>query len=162
MLRPSSGHFSGISIHSLLAVTCLAALAFGKGAPLSAADHPKTLSRRLSRAETTLERGEYPAAGEVARQILAEGGAPDPVRARALNVLGKVLFFNSRVPFHGLEDTEELKRSRQEGLDLAARALRDAVALGGSSSNEARLSPVRPATSPARRGVGVRDAIQAP
>jgi len=134
-LRP----LSGLSNSPLALALCFASLASSSGSALRASTDPEIMDRRLSRAERSLERGDYPAAGEMARGILAQGSAPDSIRGPALTVLGKVLFFNSRVRLQGEDDTEESRRSRQEGLELAERALRDAIALGGPWALEARL-----------------------
>lgn len=113
----------------------------------------KEIERALRRAEKDLDRGDYPAAGEAARGILAHSSPQGELRGRALTVLGKVLFFNSRVAFRTvtvppgqsladrpeeLEKVEAEKRSREEGMRLAEEALREAIRLGGPSGREAR------------------------
>lgn len=125
------------------------ALTSGGALPIDAADPPEILGRRLSRAEADLERGDYPAAGEVARRILAESAAPDRIRGQALTLLGKVLFFNSRTSLEisrsrGKESAkararaEEEVRAREEGMRLAEEALRAAVGLDGPHDEDAR------------------------
>jgi hypothetical protein len=110
------------------------------------------IERALRRAEKDLARGDYPAAGEAAREILAQSYPQGDLRARALTVLGKVLFFNSRTTFKhdvppgeivdGRRQVAEEHRveweARSDGMRQAEQALRDAIRLGGPSSREAR------------------------
>ena len=95
--------------------------------------------QRLRRAERELADGDYPAAGGTARRILTRERTSDAVRARALTLLGKVLYFNSRVPIRGETDTEDSRLARKEGMELAEGAFRDSIALGGAAANEARV-----------------------
>lgn len=112
----------------------------------------KGIERALRRAEKDLSRGDYPAAGESAREILAHSSPQGELRGRALTVLGKVLFFNSRASFkRGVPPGEFVEGRRQvaeeltdewesvaEDLRLAEEALREAIRVGGPSSSEAR------------------------
>lgn len=126
----------------------------GQAGALPPAGSPseREVERALQRAEKDLARGDYPAAGDAAREILAHSSPQGELRGRALTVLGKVLFFNCRVSF--IHDAppgeivdgrrlvaEELRvegEARAEGLRLAEEALREATRLGGPSSREAR------------------------
>lgn len=112
----------------------------------------KDIERALRRAEKDLDRGDYPAAGKTAREILAHSSPQGELRGRALTVLGKVLFFNSRTTFiHDVspgeivdgrrqvaEEHEVEWESRADALRLAEEALRDAIRHGGPSGREAR------------------------
>lgn len=127
-------HRHALSLPAVVLV-CFAATAAVLAATSADADG---FERKLRHAERKLAEGDYPAAGEAARQVLARGPATGEIRARALTVFGKILFFNSRVSFER-EESDDTRRSREEGMDLAEKALRDAVALGGPSADEARL-----------------------
>ena len=135
VLRAVSSLISTPLAFSLLA----AALAAGLGSPVRAGSHPGTMAAKLSRAEADIEHGDYPAAGETARRILAQSEAPEEIRARALTVLGKVLLFNSRVRIDHGEESAEFQRSREKGLDLAEEALREAITLDNPTALDARL-----------------------
>lgn len=145
--RPPSTRLPRRALRAALVVLVAAACL----APPSAARRkagPRKVTRMESQLDTArsyLDLGAYPEAGETARRILASGDAPDPVRARALTILGEVLFFNSRVRIAGRgRPSDEANRgkearSRKEGMRLAEAALRDAVELGGPTRSEARL-----------------------
>jgi hypothetical protein len=97
------------------------------------------LEKSVTEAEGQLAVGFYTEAAEAARQVLKETTPTDPTRGRALTVLGKVLFFTNRVPLRGEDDSEATQGRRKAGMELAERAFRGAISLGGPSAAESRL-----------------------
>lgn len=119
-------------------VTCLLSALLHAPAADSSPAVPR-LEKSVTEAEGQLAVGFYTEAAATARQVLKETTPTDPTRGRALTVLGKVLFFTSRVRLRGEDDSEATQGRRKAGMELAERAFRGAIPLGGPSAAEARL-----------------------
>jgi hypothetical protein len=119
-------------------VTCLLSALLHAPAADSSPAVPR-LQKSVTEAEGQLAVGFYTEAAEAARQVLKETTPTDPTRGRALTVLGKVLFFTNRVPLRGEDDSEATQGRRKAGMELAERAFRGAISLGGPSAAESRL-----------------------